>query len=117
MDSVECGNVTVEVIAFAITKGANAIVYVVDAADHAKLPSSKTEFHTLMEKPVLRGIPLLVLGNKNDLPDALDVDEIIEAFSLNSITDREVACYSISAKNATNIDAVLQWLTKHASSH
>ncbi|KAJ3257483.1 hypothetical protein HK103_004558, partial [Boothiomyces macroporosus] len=93
----------------------NAIVYVVDAADHAKLPSSKTELHSLIERPVLRGIPLLVLGNKNDLPEALKVEELIETFGLRSITDREVSCYSISAKNSNNIDTVLNWLMKHAS--
>ncbi|KAI8911795.1 ADP-ribosylation factor family-domain-containing protein [Gorgonomyces haynaldii] len=97
-------------------RGVNCIVYVVDAADHAKLPSAKTELFNLLEKQQLQGIPLLVLGNKNDLPEALGVDDLIEQLSLKSITQREVACYSVSAKNAVNIDLTLQWLMKHASS-
>jgi hypothetical protein len=36
---------------------------------------------------------------------------------LKSISNREVCCYSISAKNAVNIDITLQWLTKHAKSN
>ena len=34
--------------------------------------------------------------------------------NLKSITNREVSCYSISAKNQVNIDLTLQWLIKHA---
>ncbi|KAH6568857.1 hypothetical protein BASA62_005224 [Batrachochytrium salamandrivorans] len=57
--------------------GVNAIVYVVDSADHAKIESAKTELHTLLERPLLAGIPVLVLGNKNDLSDALTVEDLI----------------------------------------
>jgi ADP-ribosylation factor-like protein 8 len=32
----------------------------------------------LLSKPALAGIPVLVLGNKNDLPEASGVEEIIE---------------------------------------
>ena len=35
---------------------------------------------------------------------------IIEVMELNSIKDRDVACYSISCKNMNNIDNVLKWL-------
>ena len=69
-------------------RGVNAIVYVVDASDQAKLPASKAELHSLIEKPVLAQIPLLVLANKNDVEGALDVGQIIEAFGLDSLRDR-----------------------------
>lgn len=35
-----------------------------------------------MEKPSLRGTPLLVLGNKNDLPGALQAKALIEKLNL-----------------------------------
>ena len=97
-------------------RGVNAIVFVLDGADHTKLSSSKTEFQSLIEKNALAGIPLLVLSNKNDLPGCLTEEEVIEQFGLGMITDREVCCYSISAKNSTNLENVLQWLMKHAVS-
>ena len=43
----------------------------VDAADSEKIEASRNELHNLLEKPQLAGIPVLVLGNKRDLPDAL----------------------------------------------
>mmetsp|Transcript_11696 Transcript_11696/g.13235 ORF Transcript_11696/g.13235 Transcript_11696/m.13235 type:complete len:187 (+) Transcript_11696:51-611(+) len=96
-------------------RGVNAIVYVVDAADVEKFPTAKKELHDLVTKPPLAGIPLLVLGNKNDLSEALGVEDLIDQLELKSITGREVSCYSISAKNQVNIDVTLDWLINHAS--
>ncbi|KAG0025459.1 ADP-ribosylation factor-like protein 8B [Podila clonocystis] len=93
-------------------RGVNAIVFVIDAADHDKLEAARTELRNLLDKPQLTNIPVLVLGNKNDLPGALTVDQIIEVMNLKQIANREVSCYSISAKNQVNIDITLQWLTK-----
>ena len=63
----------------------------------------------------MEGIPLLVLGNKSDLSGNLGVDELIEGLDLKKVTHREVSCYGISAKEETNLDAVLQWLIARAS--
>jgi signal recognition particle receptor subunit beta len=87
-----------------------AFSFIVDSADKAAFPTAKEELHFLLEKPSMEGIPLLVLGNKSDLPNHAATDEIIEALNLNSITHREVSCYGISAKEETNLDAVLRWL-------
>ena len=59
-------------------RGVNAIVYMVDAANQDTLGAAKTELHILLDKPQLQGIPVLVLGNKRDLPDALDEKKLIE---------------------------------------
>jgi len=97
-------------------RGVNAIVFIVDSADPSpdNIPQAKTELHSLIKNTTLDGIPLLVLGNKSDLPDALGVDELIVQLDLNEISRREVSCYSISAKEETNLDAVIQWLINKA---
>lgn len=76
---------------------------------------AKEELHILLEKPAMEGIPLLVLGNKSDLPDHFSVDELIDKLNLKAVTHREVSCYGISAKEETNLDAVLNWLIKRAN--
>jgi ADP-ribosylation factor-like protein 8 len=50
----------------------------VDAADPEKIEASRNELHNLLDKPQLTGIPVLVLGNKRDLPHALDENGLIE---------------------------------------
>jgi 50S ribosomal subunit-associated GTPase HflX len=52
--------------------------YVVDSADPEALEQSRHELHELLSKPSLAGIPVLVLGNKNDLPGALKEMDLIE---------------------------------------
>ncbi|PIG81731.1 ADP-ribosylation factor-like protein 8B [Aspergillus arachidicola] len=83
-------------------RGVNAIVYIVDAADRAALPVATDELHELMNKPTLEGIPLLVLGNKSDLPNKLSVDELIDAMDLKSITHRE---HQLSSLRSTSFSA------------
>lgn len=95
-------------------RGVNAILFVVDAADAAKMDMARNELRNLLEKPQLAGIPVLVLGNKNDLETALTAEQLVERLGLASVSTQEVSCYSISAKNQVNIDMTIQWLLKHA---
>jgi len=50
----------------------------VDSADHAQFETAKKELAELLSKPPLANIPLLVLGNKNDLPESAPVEQLIE---------------------------------------
>lgn len=97
-------------------RGVNCIVYMVDAADHEKVEASRNEFHNLLDKPQLAGIPVLVLANKRDVAGAMDEREVIDKMNLSSVQDREICCYSISCKEQHNIDITLQWLIQHSKS-
>lgn len=63
--------------------------FMVDAADHHNLASAKNELFALLDKPTMAGIPVLVLGNKRDLPAALDEKQLIDKMYVIS------ACFSI----------------------
>lgn len=93
-------------------RGVNSIVFIVDIADLPLIPKAKEELHALMSRESLIGIPLLVLGNKTDLDEKLSVDELIDELDLKSIQGREVSCYGISAKEETNLRAVVDFLMK-----
>lgn len=75
---------------------------------------AKGELHDLLSKPSLTGIPLLVIGNKIDKPEAFPKQTFTEIMGLKTITDREVACFMTSCKNSTNIDSVIDWLVKNS---
>ena len=53
-----------------------AIVYVVDAADVDRIDESSRLLHELVQRPTLHNVPLLVLGNKNDLSRALGTQDL-----------------------------------------
>lgn len=54
------------------------IRFVVDAADRDSVPIAKSELHDLLSKPSLKGIPLLVLGNKIDKSEALSKQALVD---------------------------------------
>ncbi|GIY85054.1 ADP-ribosylation factor-like protein 8B [Caerostris darwini] len=95
-------------------RGVTVILYMVDAANHEKLEESVWELQNLLQKPQLSNIPILVLGNKTDLPTSLSESELVNRMKLRNVENREVCCYMISCKERDNIDIVLQWLIMHS---
>jgi GTPase SAR1 family protein len=84
---------------------------VIDSSARENIEVVKQNLNQLLGWDSLAEIPLLVLGNKNDIEGHLTEQELIEGLGLKDIKDRLVACYSISAKSQTNLDTVLKWLT------
>ncbi|KAH8824909.1 Arl8a protein [Flagelloscypha sp. PMI_526] len=91
--------------------GVDAIVFVVDAADTEKFEPGKFELQQLLALPSLKGIPLLVLGNKNDVPGHAGVKELIKELELDKVSDRPVSCYSCSMKSQHNLGIIMEWLS------
>ncbi|KIP08123.1 hypothetical protein PHLGIDRAFT_117549 [Phlebiopsis gigantea 11061_1 CR5-6] len=90
--------------------GVDAVVFVVDSSDKEKFETAKFELHQLLGQPTLKGVPLLVLGNKNDLEGHATVNELIKALELDKVLNRTVSCYSCSMKSQHNLDIVMNWL-------
>lgn len=63
-------------------RNSDCIIFVVDSVDISNMEIACNELHTLMSYPSLAGIPLLILGNKNDLEGALTEEELIEELRL-----------------------------------
>lgn len=60
----------------------NGIVFIIDCADHKRLPESKSELESLMADEQLASCPVLILGNKIDMPGAASEDYIRQYFGL-----------------------------------
>ena len=76
-------------------RGVQAIVFVIDAADTDLLEQARNELQELLKKPSLQGIPLLVLGNKNDIAGALSTGELIDRLNLKVIPFN--ACFCVDS--------------------
>ena len=59
---------------------AQAVVFVVDAADPARLQEAKVAYDTACASPALQDVPIMIFANKQDLPGALPLHEIAEIF-------------------------------------
>eukprot|EP01097_Dermamoeba_algensis_P008321 TRINITY_DN549_c0_g1_i6.p1 TRINITY_DN549_c0_g1~~TRINITY_DN549_c0_g1_i6.p1 ORF type:complete len:192 (-),score=49.26 TRINITY_DN549_c0_g1_i6:141-716(-) len=67
---------------------ADAIVFLVDCADRARLSESKEELNGLLSNDALAKIPFLILGNKIDIPEAVSEEELRAALGLIHTTGK-----------------------------
>ncbi|CAB1343964.1 unnamed protein product [Coregonus sp. 'balchen'] len=61
----------------------NGVVFLVDCADHDRLTESKIELDALLADETILSVPVLVLGNKIDRPEAISEGGLREAFALD----------------------------------
>ncbi|XP_026131857.1 GTP-binding protein SAR1b [Carassius auratus] len=64
----------------------NGVVFLVDCADHERLIESKLELDALLSDESISGVPVLVLGNKIDRPEAVSEIRLREEFGLDGQT-------------------------------
>lgn len=82
----------------------DALVYVIDSADRARLEEVNTELSRLLvEEDKLAGVPLLVFANKQDLLSALPASDISLGLNLTAIRDRAWHIQACSAKSGDGL--------------
>jgi len=92
---------------FANTK---AIVFVIDSADHARLQTSRSELLTLLAEEELKGVPLLIFSNKQDIEGALSPGKMSEALGLDGEKGREWSIRGACAIKGEGLEEGLDWL-------
>ncbi|XP_041323847.1 ADP-ribosylation factor-like protein 14 [Pyrgilauda ruficollis] len=55
---------------------ASGLLYVVDSSDKRRLEESRKEFELILKNESIKNVPVVVLANKQDLPGALNAEEI-----------------------------------------
>ena len=91
----------------------DVLIYVVDSSDSKRLGETATELTDLLLETKLKGVPLLVFANKQDLLNATEAKEIIRALKLKSIRGRKWTCLECSSKNGEGIEDGLTWVMDH----
>ncbi|XP_036066958.1 ADP-ribosylation factor-like 4Ca [Oryzias melastigma] len=67
------------------SRRADGLVYVVDSVDAERLEEARAELHRVARSPENQGTPMLVIANKQDLPRALDAEEIRARLQLEQL--------------------------------
>jgi small GTP-binding protein len=69
-------------------KDCNALIIVVDAADRAHLAEAVAQIHRMvMGRDSLRGVPVLIFSNKQDMPNAMSTAEVADALELHRLSE------------------------------
>eukprot|EP01084_Bolivina_argentea_P131771 232551_1 len=64
----------------------DAIIFVIDSSDKRRIEEAGIELLNLLNDKKLTNVPLLVLANKQDLPSAFSIKEVIFSF-LHNLTE------------------------------
>jgi ADP-ribosylation factor protein 1 len=92
------------------TMDASALVLFVDSNDKERLPDAKNELDTFMNDETLRGVPLLVVANKQDLPYALSPQEVAQRLELPSIGDRDWNIMAANVSSGEGVREIIAWI-------
>lgn len=60
----------------------DGLLYVVDSSDKRRLEESRREFELILKNESIKDVPVVVLANKQDLPGALNAEEVTRRFKM-----------------------------------
>ncbi|MCI4390313.1 hypothetical protein PGIGA_G00121210 [Pangasianodon gigas] len=91
------------------------LIFVVDSSDRERIQEAALELQMMLEEDELRDAALLVLANKQDLPNAMPVHEMTEKLGLHAMKGRSWYVQSTCATNGTGLYEGLDWLSDQLS--
>jgi len=98
------------------------VIFVVDSNDRDRIDdskdyehSAKEELNRMLAEDELRDAVLLVFANKQDLPNAMKVQEVTERLGLNKLRNRQWYIQGCSAPTGDGLYEGLDWLSNTLS--
>lgn len=89
----------------------NALLFVVDSRDEAHLAEAAAELGALLAEPQLRDAVLLVYANKQDVPGAASVAEVLARLDLSALRGRAWLVQPCSATQGWGLFEGMDWLS------
>ena len=87
------------------------IIYVVDSNDRERIDEAALELQKVLREDELRDSVLLVLANKQDLPNAMSVAEVTDKLGLHSLRSRQWYIQATCATSGDGLYEGLDWLS------
>ncbi|XP_071837622.1 ADP-ribosylation factor-related protein 1-like [Apostichopus japonicus] len=92
----------------------HAVIYVIDSSDPDRLEESRLAFEEMLKSEALYSVPVLVLGNKQDLEGCLSVSDIKKEFNKSSslIGKRDCHIQASSGLTGKGVDDGINWVVQ-----
>ena len=87
------------------------VIFVVDSNDRDRVGEARDELHRMLNEDALREANLLVLANKQDLPNAMNAAEVADKLGLHSLRQRSWYIQSACAITGDGLYEGLDWLS------
>jgi len=94
----------------------NGIIFVVDSNDRQRVSEAAEELGKMLSEDELRDATLLVLANKQDLPQAMSVSDLTDKLGLMGIRNRKWYVQSCCATSGDGLYEGLDWLSNALTS-
>ncbi|GAB0092399.1 ADP-ribosylation factor-like protein 3 [Sergentomyia squamirostris] len=88
----------------------DVLIYVVDCTDRKRLKETSEELTELLIDEKLKGVPLLVFANKQDVSSCLKTAEIAETMGLINLKGRSWQIQGCSGLQGTGIQEGMDWI-------
>lgn len=88
------------------------VIYVVDSNDRERIDEAALELQKVLREDELRDATLLVLCNKQDLPNAMSVAEVTDKLGLHSLRSRQWYIQATCACSGDGLYEGLDWLSQ-----
>lgn len=93
--------------------GNNALIYVVDSNDPERIDESSEELARILASEEMKGAAVLLLANKQDIPGALSVSQIVDKMNMDRFRGRKWFAQGCCATNGDGLTEGLEWLSKN----
>mmetsp|Transcript_14712 Transcript_14712/g.16335 ORF Transcript_14712/g.16335 Transcript_14712/m.16335 type:complete len:180 (+) Transcript_14712:91-630(+) len=88
------------------------VIYVVDSNDRERIDEGALELQKLLREDELREAVILVLANKQDLPNAMSVAEVTDKLGLHALRSRQWYIQATCATSGDGLYEGLDWLAQ-----
>jgi small GTP-binding protein len=86
------------------------VIFVVDSNDRERISEAAEELQKMLREDELREAAVLVLANKQDLPQAMSVAEVTDKLGLHSMRNRKWYIQATCATSGDGLYEGLDWL-------
>jgi len=90
----------------------SGMIYVVDSNDRDRIEESSRELRYLLQEEELQSVVLLVLANKQDLPNAMTSKELADNLHMNYFKEITWHIQPCCAVNGNGLHDGLEWLAR-----
>jgi len=66
-------------------QNSHGLLFVIDSSDTERIRESAEELHGILEDDNMHGVPVVIIANKQDLPNAMSCNQIVQKLELDKL--------------------------------
>jgi ADP-ribosylation factor protein 1 len=69
-------------------QNSNGLMFVVDSSDPSRIQEAREELHGILNDDSMRGVPVTIMANKADLPNAMSASSVVQGLALDKLSNK-----------------------------